>query len=103
MATFGELGIPFPLFDGSVEGSEYAGLGTCSICTKGRQHGFVLGAGCALMVPCPACQTVSGLHARSRKDMLCRQCRSVIPFPEIIADKILSCYSCLRATGPARE
>jgi uncharacterized protein CbrC (UPF0167 family) len=97
MATFGELGIPFPLFAGSVEGSDYAGLGTCSICTKPRQHAFDLGVGAALMLPCPSCRTVNGLRPSRRKDEPCRQCRSAIPFPDIAGDKIRCCYSCLRS------
>src|SRR5262245_55242959 len=97
MATFREFGIPFPLFEGPVkEAAGYVGLATCSICTKARQHAFVLRVGCALMLPCPFCRTVNGLDTFDRKEAPCRHCHSVVPFPDITADEILCCYSCLR-------
>src|SRR5204862_979 len=58
--TFAQLGIPFPLFEGPVEGTEYRGLGTCTLCRRPAQHCFRLGIGCAVMLPCPACGTVTG-------------------------------------------
>src|SRR4051812_2536018 len=98
MATFRKLGIPFPLFEGAVkEAPDYVGLATCSICTKARQHAFVLRIGCALMLPCPSCGTINGLDTSDRKETPCRQCASVIPFPAIVTDEIRCCYTCLRA------
>src|SRR5262245_47551349 len=91
--TFSELGIPFPLFEATVnQADRYVGFATCSICTKTRQPAFVLGIGCYLMLPCPSCATVSGLNADDRKESSCRECDSVIPFPDIATDKILCCY-----------
>jgi uncharacterized protein CbrC (UPF0167 family) len=98
MATFHELGIPFPLFEAAIEEAPgYVGLASCSLCTKARQHVFVLGIGCALMIPCPSCGAVNGLDTYDREATPCRQCRSLIPFPDIANNEILCCYSCLRA------
>lgn len=49
MNSFRELGIPFPLHEGTVTERENMGLTTCSICDKARQHCFELNIGCALM------------------------------------------------------
>lgn len=98
MATFRELGIPFPLFEAPVDDApDYVGLATCSICTKSRQHVFVLRVGCYLMLPCLSCGAVNGLRTYDRKDSPCRECRSLVPFPDIAAKEIRCCYSCLRA------
>jgi hypothetical protein len=97
MSKFRELGIPFPLFEGEVEGSEYSGIGTCSLCTQRRRHIFALGVGCAVMFPCPRCGTVNGLRVCDRKGGPCRHCRSETMFPDIADEKILCCFSCLRA------
>lgn len=97
MTTFVELGIPFPLFEGPTEGTWYAGIATCSLCARPGQHAFVLGIGCALMLACPSCQTVNGLDAVERAEVLCRRCGGSIPFPDIADVEIRCCYACLRA------
>lgn len=98
MDTFVSLGIPFPLFEGRAEeSSEYAGIATCSLCSKPDQHCFQLGIGSAIMADCPDCETQNGLDADDREDGCCLRCESDIAFPEISDDEINVCYSCLRS------
>jgi len=67
------------------------------LCSKARQHAFVLRVGCALMLPCPSCQAINGLDTHDRKEGSCHKCAGLIPFPGIASDEIKCCYSCLRA------
>lgn len=100
--TFAELGIPFSLFDApSEQASGYCGLGNCSLCGARGQHCFRLGIGCAVMRACPTCGTLNGLDANDRDDVLCCQCQSPVPFPDLGEDKIKVCYSCLRSGNAA--
>ena len=57
MATFADLGIPFPLFEAPIdESSDYAGIGRPAACAAVKdRHCFDLGIGDALIRPCPAC------------------------------------------------
>ena len=96
--TFVQLGIPFPLFEGSSDQtSDYCGLGTCSLCGTEEQHCFRLGIGCAVMCECPGCGTVNGLDASDCEDCPCRQCNTQVPFPDLGEGEIMVCYTCLRA------
>lgn len=102
MTTFRQLGIPFPLHEAPVEpsdGSEYAGRGTCRICGAAERPCFHLGAGAALIVPCPACLIENGWKVEAKASANCRRCGSFIPFPEAVATKKEPkiCYTCLRA------
>ncbi|WP_165247994.1 CbrC family protein [Paludisphaera soli] len=100
MATFADLGIPFPLFEAPThEASGYAGLATCRLCKRGDRHCFELGVGDALILPCPACGAENGLPADDRGDVPCRSCGGLIVFPESLVAKkqLLACYDCLRA------
>jgi uncharacterized protein CbrC (UPF0167 family) len=100
MATFADLGIPFPLFEApTTEASEYAGLATCRLCGRRDRHCFELGIGDALILPCPACGVQNGLDAHDRADTPCRSCGTPVLFPESLRAKkqLLACYDCLRA------
>ena len=97
MPTFAELEIPFPLFDAEVEGTDYAGVGTCSLCSNSKRHLFDLGIGCALMVTCQKCATPKGLDAYDQKNGRCSDCGNDIPFPNISHNEIRCCYECLRS------
>jgi uncharacterized protein CbrC (UPF0167 family) len=100
MATFADLGIPFPLFEApTTEASDYAGVATCRLCGGRDRHCFELGIGDALVLPCPVCGTENGLDADDRADTSCRSCGSPVPFPERLRAKkqLLACYDCLRA------
>ena len=100
MPTFADLGIPFPLFEApTTAASGYAGLATCRLCGGKDRHGFELGIGDALILPCPACNSDNGLDADDRRDVACRSCGSAVPFPgPLKAEKpLLVCYECLRS------
>jgi uncharacterized protein CbrC (UPF0167 family) len=100
MATFADLGIPFPLFEAPTdEASDYAGVAICRLCGGKDRHCFELGIGDALIRPCPACGTANGLDAHDRADTSCRSCGSPVTFPESLKPKkqLLICYECLRA------
>ena len=100
MATFADLGIPFPLFEAPTdEASDYAGLATCRLCGVKDRHCFELGIGDALILPCPSCGLENGLDADDRADAPCRSCGSAVPFPKPLKAKkqLLACYDCLRA------
>jgi uncharacterized protein CbrC (UPF0167 family) len=100
MATFADLGIPFPLFEAPTdEASDYAGLATCRLCGVKDRHCFELGIGDALILPCPACGVGNGLSADDRADAPCRSCGGTVPFPEGLKAKkqLLVCYDCFRA------
>ena len=96
MATFAELGFPFPLFEAPIADAEYHGAGICSLCRENAVICFELDIGCAVMLSCDRCGTDNGLDASDRRPAPCRKCAQLIPFPPI-AGPILSCYSCLRA------
>lgn len=100
--TFSELGILFPLYEAPVEankGSNYTGLGWCSVCGAGNRHCFRLGIGTDIVLPCPSCQAQNGLSVSDQASMPCRFCNTLILFPDHFATlgdpKV--CYSCLRA------
>jgi uncharacterized protein CbrC (UPF0167 family) len=100
MATFADLGIPFPLFEApTTEASDYAGIATCRHCGGREWHCFELGIGDALIVPCSVCGVENGLSADGRRDVTCRSCGTTVPFPEPLRAKkqMLVCYDCLRA------
>ncbi len=53
MATFADLGIPFPLFEApTTEASDYAGVATCRLCGGKGCHCFEVGH---LILSCPTC------------------------------------------------
>ena len=99
MATFAELGIPFPLFEApTTEASDYVGLATCRLCGGRECHCFELGTGDSLILPCPACGVGNGLSAGDRAATPCRSCGSTVPFPDKLKTRkqLLVCYDCLR-------
>ena len=100
--TFLELGIPFPLYDAEVapaDDSDYAGIGTCCICSTRNTPCFNLGIGTALVIPCPSCATENGLDVHDKAAIVCRECGVSIPFPDDVAKRKepKTCYECLRA------
>jgi uncharacterized protein CbrC (UPF0167 family) len=98
MTTFADLGIPFPLFDASVdEASEYLGAGHCFACAGEQPHCFELGIGAALLLPCLSCGTANGLDADDGEDARCRSCGASVPFPEAEGETLAVCHACLRA------
>jgi hypothetical protein len=97
--TFAQLGIPFPLFEGSSDdASEYRGLATCTLCSRKRQHCFQLNIGCAVMCQCPNCGTVNGLDANDREDRPCRMCKANVSFPDLGEEILTACIGWRRAT-----
>jgi uncharacterized protein CbrC (UPF0167 family) len=99
MATFADLGIPFPLFEAPIEdASDHVAPATCRLCGGRDRHCFELGIGDALILPCPACGAMNGLDADDRADVPCRSCGGTVPFPEGLKAKkrLLACYECLR-------
>jgi uncharacterized protein CbrC (UPF0167 family) len=98
MTTFVTLGIPFPLYDAPVEGSEYVDISQCSLCEGQEKHCFHLGVGCAITVPCPQCGSENGLGVTDWKDAKCRVCAAEIAFPpRQKGQSIYVCHACLRA------
>jgi uncharacterized protein CbrC (UPF0167 family) len=96
-ASFADLGIPFPLFEGPVDGTEFCGLATCTLCRRPAQNCFHLGVGDYVMTHCAACGSLNGLSASDLKDGLCRSCGAQIPFPAVGNSKeVRVCYDCLR-------
>lgn len=97
MTTFSDLGIPFPLFEAAVtEACEYIGAGICTTCGTASGHTFRLGIGCALMLTCPRCTTVSGLDLTMESTLPCRRCGANLRSPVTRADDVCVCYKCLR-------
>lgn len=97
MATFAELGIPFPLFEApTTEASTYEGLATCRLCVEKDRHCFEIND---LILPCPACGVEKGLSASDRGSESCESCGASVLFPEPLKAKkqLLVCYQCLRA------
>jgi uncharacterized protein CbrC (UPF0167 family) len=97
MATFSDLGIPFPLFEAPTnEACGYVHPAVCRLCRSGDRHCFEVGH---LILPCPACCVENGLRAYKREDSPCRSCGSIVSFPEPLKAKkqLLVCYDCLRA------
>lgn len=101
MTTFAELGIPFPLYEGKVEQTNYAGLGICSLCGVSDRHCFHLGVGDFLIEPCPKCSALTGLDAADCLGGTCLYCQTILPFPLLHSytdeGTIRVCHSCLRA------
>ncbi len=97
MPTFAELDIPFPLFDADTDGTEYSGVGTCSVCSNSSRHLFILGIGCDLITACPECDAQNGLDADDRVSKRCRVCDADVPFPTVSHNEIRCCYECLRS------
>lgn len=99
MATFRELGIPFPLFQAPAEhASEYHGVARCSLCRAGCVHVFEAGIGAGVVVECSSCHTTNALDAYERFSSPCRVCHILVSFPPIDDSPILACYACLRST-----
>lgn len=98
-STFAELGIPFPLYESFVDGTEFAGIGTCCICLTRNSPSFRLGVGADVIIPCESCSTENGLDVDDKASKGCRNCGARVPFPEGIAlrKEPKTCYSCLRA------
>ncbi len=95
--TFEQLGVPFPLFEAPTEEArEFVGRKQCSLCRMQNQNCFRLGIGCAVMIQCSRCGTPNGLDADDREDIPCRSCGTLIPFPKLADEEIVSCYDCLR-------
>jgi uncharacterized protein CbrC (UPF0167 family) len=100
MATFADIGIPFPLFEApTTEASDYAGQAACRLCLGKDHYCFELGIGDALIRSCPACGVQNGLDAHDRVDAPRRSCDTPVPFQESLRAKkqLLVCYECLRA------
>lgn len=96
--TFQDLGIPFPLFEAPADqASEYCGLGTCSLCGEKQQHCFELTIGSCVMRECSTCGTVNGLDSEDRENVACRECGSLVAFPDLGDDDLRVCYGCLRS------
>jgi uncharacterized protein CbrC (UPF0167 family) len=96
--TFAQLGISFPLFAGPSDlATEYCGLATCSLCGGEPTHCFRLDIGGAVMRACPSCGTENGLDANDRAGGSCRECKQMVPFPDLGENEIKACYACLRS------
>ncbi len=96
VTTFQELGLDFPLFDGSVEdSSEYIGEGTCTLCQLPKAHCFELGIGDDVILACPACQAPHAPDADDQEDGPCSACSAVNPFPAT-EGSVNACFDCLR-------
>lgn len=94
MATFAELGIPFPLFEADAsEATDYRGLGVCIVCTAQDVHCFKPSA---VPVICPSCYAENWLevphHEPPMVEGLCSACHTRLP-----GGLGLACYACLRA------
>lgn len=98
-ATFADLGIPFPLFEGPVrDAADFAADAGCSLCGNGGPA-FRLGAGANLIVPCPGCGAPAALKANRGADGRCDACDAAVPFPTPLAESSgdpTACYACLR-------
>jgi uncharacterized protein CbrC (UPF0167 family) len=98
MTTFANLGIPFVLFEASVEeAADYVGLETCSLCNQENSHCFELSIGADVMCACPRCAQIVALDAADREAAACAACGASTPFPTVSTDRLLCCYACLRA------
>jgi uncharacterized protein CbrC (UPF0167 family) len=96
MATFADLGAPFPLFEAPVDdASEFVGRGICGLCAAQSEVCFELGIGSDVVVSCATCGTEVGLDAEDREDRTCTQCGESLAFPPV-PERLLCCFSCLR-------
>lgn len=96
MATFDDLGAPFPLFRGDIkDASDFVGRGVCTVCEREAPVRFGLGIGAALMVKCSGCGSENGLDADDRCAVSCGNCGAEVQFPTDDED-ITVCYECLR-------
>lgn len=95
MTTFAELGIPFPLYRGPVDGcSDYHGPGVSSISRGASDHCFKLGIGGSLVLECSACRQVVTHDCGDSGPVSCPVCSErLIPESQ---DKILVSYEELR-------
>lgn len=94
METFEDLGLPFPLFLGSVDTAlEYEESAPCCLCGAGEGPAFRLAEGAELLVDCPDCGARAALDAGERPDWVCACGQQ--PFPWT-ADELFCCYDCLR-------
>jgi len=96
-ATFGELQIPFPLFEavGAAETSKFLGRSTCDMC---RERGRFCFSVDTVIIACPACGIENGLRTREKADIACSFCKTLLRIPSIERDRdeIHLCYTCLR-------
>lgn len=95
MATFAELGIPFPLFEAdAVEATEYRGLGVCIVCGTRDVHCF---RPRVVPVLCPSCDAENWLDVPLHEPPMvagnCSTCH--MPLPNGLG---FACYACLRAS-----
>jgi hypothetical protein len=75
MATFAELGIPFPLYRGQVkECSDYHGPGVSSISGVPSDHCFKLGIGGSLVLECRACRQTVLHNCGDAGPVVCSAC-----------------------------
>jgi hypothetical protein len=95
MATFSELGIPFPLFEAPVEETYYVGQGVCQRCDAESPHTFSRHQP-SLLFPCPHCGQDNCRSAHVDKYLPCRSCGVKFVFPKTFKDRVLFCYSCFR-------
>jgi uncharacterized protein CbrC (UPF0167 family) len=93
-ATFEGLGIPFPLHEDHVEGTEFLGMATCTICRRPSRPCFDVDA---IISACGACGTDNVLEPGSPEHSECRSCGGPIPrTPVGRSGKDRACYDCLR-------
>lgn len=95
METFEDLGMPFPLFSGSVDDAlEFEESASCCLCGAQEVPAFHLGEGADLVVDCPDCGQRAVLSAGERPDWICGCGERSFPFAE---EELYCCYECLRA------
>jgi len=96
VTTFENLGLNFPLFAASVqEAARYRGPSTCVLCRSAHPHCFEVDD---LILPCPACGTLTALSADDAEDTSCTSCDTTVSFPGTSeTDEAVVCTPCLRA------
>lgn len=92
------MGAIFPLFEAPPTGAiDFVPDGRCSLCGEVHAVCFELGIGSDVVLKCSSCGKENELDADDRCDGSCHACGSGIAFPPIPEERILCCYTCLRA------
>lgn len=99
MATFADLGIPFPLFEAPIETCpDYVGRQHCCVSGQNQEHCFRLGVGAWVKLGCPGCG--GDLFLSPTADFFrattCRHCGAPTPPPLAGQDEAFVCYRVLR-------
>ncbi|AKF11422.1 CbrC family protein [Sandaracinus amylolyticus] len=95
MATFAELGISFPLYEGPLSTcTGHRGRGTCALCAQpGELFGF--GIGGYVELTCAGCGARTDWHVAERVPSCA--CGAALVAPVTVEREVRACHACFRA------